>query len=326
MYFSSKISYTAEGESGEVISITEDYLVKDESFAGVEAAIYAHCEEQGIDDFKLESVAKKKVNNLIFLDEFPYFEFKVIMISESEKTGKEKRLTDVCIVGAKDFEQAFERVKADYKKCAIPWTIEAGKITKFTAYVKTEEEEIEGDCKDEKEEEEEGYVGNSWPGVLFPDNATGVSGPKDYGLVGVPGPIGESEESIRGNRKSSVTGHALTEEIVMEPTERTLAVGRSDEGDIFESFKSLPGVLSPLPDNSKDGPKGYVGPDDFGADGTQAPNGPNGYFDEDESTANYGHRFPAHGHPIIPSESSKEIEVSVDNNTIHTSVTKEQEE
>ena len=55
----------------------------------------------------------------------------------------------VCIVGAKDFEQAFERVKADYTKCLIPWTIEAGKITKLTSYVETEQEEIE-------EEEAEG--------------------------------------------------------------------------------------------------------------------------------------------------------------------------
>lgn len=184
MYFSSKISYTAEGENGEVVSITEDYLVKDESFAGVEAAIYAHCEEQGIDDFKLESVAKKKVNNLIFLDEFPYFEFKVIMISESEKTGKEKRLTDVCIVGAKDFEQAFERVKSDYKKYLIPWSIEAGKITKFTSYVETTQEEEEDSDQAMREQEDE-FMENSWPGGIFPDGATGNMGRNDYETIGV---------------------------------------------------------------------------------------------------------------------------------------------
>jgi hypothetical protein len=156
MYFTSKISYTSEAENGEFITISEEYLVKDESFAGVESAVYAHCEENGIGDFKLESVTKKKVNNLIFLDEFPYFEFKVIMISENEKTGKEKRITDVCIVGAKDFEQAFERVKADYTKCLIPWTIEAGKITKLTSYVETEQEGA--DVENEE----------SFPSILFP--------------------------------------------------------------------------------------------------------------------------------------------------------------
>lgn len=223
MYFSSKISYTAEMENGELATVSEEYLVKDESFAGVEAAIYAHCEEQGIDDFKLESVAKKKVNNLIFLDDFPYFEFKVIMISESEKTGKEKRLTDIVIVGAKDFEQAFERVKEDYKRYLIPWSIESGKITKFTSYVETTQEEIEeeSDSDQAMREQEDEFAGNSWPvlpGKITMDGYPGDNSEQfeksrremdDFynrhkGLIGVSGPDGEEGEPGAVNRTTII--------------------------------------------------------------------------------------------------------------------------
>jgi hypothetical protein len=255
MYFSGKISYTGESETGEQVSVTEVVLVKDESYTGAEAALYTYCEENGISDFSLD-ITKKKINNLLCTDVFPYYEFKVAMMSESA-SGKPKKLTDIVIVGAEDFQKAFDKVKVDYKNYLIPAEVESGKLTTFTSYVETAQEEVEEDGCDNPV--------NEYP---LPDTDINWRPLKEV-VSEYPGI--EPEEAIRGNRKSSAVGHVLTEEIVMEPTERTLAVGRSDEGDIFESFKSLPGVLSPLPDNMY-GPTNHSGPKgEEGQPGVLAP-------------------------------------------------------
>ncbi len=197
MYFSGKISYTGESETGEQVSVTEVVLVKDESYTGAEAALYTYCEENGISDFSLD-ITKKKINNLLCTDVFPYYEFKVAMMSESA-SGKPKKLTDIVIVGAEDFQKAFDKVKVDYKNYLIPAEVESGKLTTFTSYVETAQEEVEeeSDSDQAMREQEDEFVGNSWPGVLFPDGSTGNSGPNDIGAAGVQGPIGQRMTVIR---------------------------------------------------------------------------------------------------------------------------------
>jgi hypothetical protein len=123
IWFSCKIKYQKQEESGKVTNMSEQFLVDAMSFTEAEARLYFELGST-IREFTLTNISKMTLHDLFhYEDSEIWFKCKVVYVSVDEKSGKEKKVTNTMLVSANNAKQAYDRVEESLSTMLVPFEI-----------------------------------------------------------------------------------------------------------------------------------------------------------------------------------------------------------
>lgn len=129
MYFLAKTSFYVESANGTFIKRKEDIIVEDEAYVGVESVISSYYKNANLDEHKISSIKKLKIDALLGEKDSEDFScknwYKVILsfTTVNDKTGKEKNTLSYLFVNSESFESASETVNEYTKNWLVPTEI-----------------------------------------------------------------------------------------------------------------------------------------------------------------------------------------------------------
>ena len=137
-YFEVGVRYEKTQEDGTAKKVTEIYLIDALSFSEVEKRITEEMEAYISGEF---SVVTEKITNIadvvntddVLADKFYKVKFSIITVDE--KTGKEKKQTQLIVVKASSNDDARDRYKQYYKDAPVDLVLEAVSETKYIDYI-----------------------------------------------------------------------------------------------------------------------------------------------------------------------------------------------
>ena len=137
-YFEVGVRYDKTQEDGMVKKVTETYLIDALSFSDVEKRITEELEAYISGEF---SVVTEKITNIsdvvntddVLADKFYKVKFSIITVDE--KTGKEKKHSQLIVVKASSNDDARDRYKQYYKDTPVVLVLEAVSETKYIDYI-----------------------------------------------------------------------------------------------------------------------------------------------------------------------------------------------
>ena len=107
--FECRVHYEQTQDNGMVKKVTESYLVEAMSFTEAEARITEEMNAYLSGDFEVVSVVKRHYSEIIFTDDklsCTWFKAKIFYIALDEKTGAEKKNSQLVLIQTKDFSGA----------------------------------------------------------------------------------------------------------------------------------------------------------------------------------------------------------------------------
>ncbi len=110
-WFECKFKYNQEDQNGGFKSVSETYLIDAVSFTEAETRVY---QEVGSNyrDFQLVKVGKYRMTELVFNEEgVKWYKCKVAVITLDEKSGKEKKSSQIILVSGSDVKEAYDTVE-----------------------------------------------------------------------------------------------------------------------------------------------------------------------------------------------------------------------
>ena len=120
-WYLGKIRYQKEDEAGALKTITESYLIDSISFTEAEARAYKQI-ITGASDFSVTSITRMRLAELFAYEEGEkWFKCKIVYYSVDEKSGKEKKVSNIMMVNADGIEQAMERITESMRNMLIPY-------------------------------------------------------------------------------------------------------------------------------------------------------------------------------------------------------------
>lgn len=131
LWFECKVRYEKLQDNGAVKKVNEPYLVDALTFTEAESRIIEELTPCISGEFSISAVKKTKIAE-IFFDETGdrYYLAKVNFVSLDEKTGSEKKVANMILVQASDFDDAVKNFKkgmegtmADYELVALSETM-----------------------------------------------------------------------------------------------------------------------------------------------------------------------------------------------------------
>ena len=137
-YFEVGVRYEKTQEDGTAKKVTEIYLIDALSFSEVEKRITEEMEAYISGEF---SVVTEKITNIadvvntddVLADKFYKVKFSIITVDE--KTGKEKKQTQLIVVKASSNDDARDRYRQYYKDAPVDLVLEAVSETKYIDYI-----------------------------------------------------------------------------------------------------------------------------------------------------------------------------------------------
>lgn len=137
-YFEVGVRYDKTQEDGTAKKVTETYLIDALSFSEVEKRITEEMEAYISGEF---SVVAEKITNIsdvvntddVLADKFYKVKFSIITVDE--KTGKEKKQSQLIVVKASSNDDARDRYKQYYKDKPVVLVLEAVSETKYIDYI-----------------------------------------------------------------------------------------------------------------------------------------------------------------------------------------------
>ena len=137
-YFEVGVRYEKTQEDGTAKKVTETYLIDALSFSEVEKRITEEMEAYISGEF---SVVTEKITNIadvvntddVLADKFYKVKFSIITVDE--RTGKEKKQTQLIVVKASSNDDARDRYKQYYKDAPVDLVLEAVSETKYIDYI-----------------------------------------------------------------------------------------------------------------------------------------------------------------------------------------------
>ena len=137
-YFEVGVRYEKTQEDGTAKKVTETYLIDALSFSEVEKHITEEMEAYISGEF---SVVTEKITNIadvvntddVLADKFYKVKFSIITVDE--KTGKEKKQTQLIVVKASSNDDARDRYKQYHKDTPVDLVLEAVSETKYIDYI-----------------------------------------------------------------------------------------------------------------------------------------------------------------------------------------------
>ena len=129
LYFETAVSYDKMQENGTIKKTTERFLVDALSFAEAEGRTIEERSPYMSGDFNVKVARKTPIAEIFNLGAERYYLAKVAFITIDEKTATEKRAISQILVGAEDFNVAYENfldgmkdTMADYELISLAET------------------------------------------------------------------------------------------------------------------------------------------------------------------------------------------------------------
>ena len=131
LWFECKVRYDKMMENGVVKKVNEPYLVDALTFTEAEARIMDEMKPFISGEYSISSEKKTKIAEIFFNEGGDrYYQVKVNFITLDEKTGAEKKTSNLILVQAADFEDALKNFKdrmagtlGDYEIASITETM-----------------------------------------------------------------------------------------------------------------------------------------------------------------------------------------------------------
>lgn len=137
-YFEVGVRYEKTQEDGTAKKVTEIYLIDALSFSEVEKRITEEMEAYISGEF---SVVTEKITNIaevVTTDDMSadkFYKVKFSIITVDEKTGKEKKQTQLVVIQASSNDDARDRYKQHIKGWLVDVVLEAVSETKYIDYI-----------------------------------------------------------------------------------------------------------------------------------------------------------------------------------------------
>ena len=137
-YFEVGVRYDKTQEDGMVKKVTETYLIDALSFSDVEKRITEEMEAYISGEFSVVTEKITNISDVINTDDVlaeKFYKVKFSIITVDEKTGKEKKQTQLIVVKASSNDDARDRYKQYYKDTPVDLVLEAVIETKYIDYI-----------------------------------------------------------------------------------------------------------------------------------------------------------------------------------------------
>ena len=149
-WFECKVKYEKPNEGGKASRVTETFLVDAFTFTDAEARITEKMTEALSCDFLVTAVNKSKLTDILPDNDEPdyWYRCKVVLVDIDEKSGKEKKITNLMLVEASGLKDACERLEQHLSTVIVPWDLTAvtlSPILEIFPYTPPEEAEKEED-------------------------------------------------------------------------------------------------------------------------------------------------------------------------------------
>ena len=122
-WFQCKIRYQKEQENGSLKTLNETYLVDALSYTEAEARLSGELSGT-LREYDLVSVVKMRLADLFHHEDAEtWFKCKVVYFYVDERSGKEKKVSNIMLVTATDIGQAMDRINEGLKTMLVPYFI-----------------------------------------------------------------------------------------------------------------------------------------------------------------------------------------------------------
>ncbi len=123
-WFACKVKYPKQDEQGRVKDVTEAYLADALSFTEAEAKIYEEMGQRVMGEFQVMSITKSKIIDIFeFEDADVFYQAKVVYMVADADSGKEKKVTNLMLVGAHHIKEAYERIHSSLNNMLVTFTV-----------------------------------------------------------------------------------------------------------------------------------------------------------------------------------------------------------
>ncbi len=123
-WFACKVKYPKQDEQGRVKDVTEAYLADALSFTEAEAKIYEEMGMRVMGEFQVMSIAKSKIIDVFEYDDADvFYQAKVVYMVADADSGKEKKVTNLMLVGAHNVKEAYDRIHESLNNMLVTFTI-----------------------------------------------------------------------------------------------------------------------------------------------------------------------------------------------------------
>ena len=137
-YFEVGVRYEKTQEDGMAKKVTETYLIDALSFSEVEKRITEEMEAYISGEFSVVTEKITNITDLVNTDDVladKFYKVKFGIITVDEKTGKEKKQSQLIVVKASSNDDARDRYKQYYKDTPVDLVLEAVSETKYVDYI-----------------------------------------------------------------------------------------------------------------------------------------------------------------------------------------------
>jgi CRISPR/Cas system endoribonuclease Cas6 (RAMP superfamily) len=108
-WFECKVSYEKMMDNGVPKKVNEPYLVDALSFTEAEARIIEEMKPYISGEFIVTDIKRARIAEILFNEKGDrYYRFKVILVTLDEKSGNEKKISQIILVQASNIDQSFE--------------------------------------------------------------------------------------------------------------------------------------------------------------------------------------------------------------------------
>jgi len=142
-WFECKVKYHKHDEaSGKVKKVSEPFLLDAVSFTDAEARIIKEIEQYVKDEFVVTNISKAKYTDVFhYEDTDKWFKCKVTYTDVDQKSGKEKKFTNMMLVSASNAKEAYERIEESLNTMIIPFEIPSVILTSIVDVIPYHAEE-----------------------------------------------------------------------------------------------------------------------------------------------------------------------------------------
>jgi hypothetical protein len=169
-WFECRVKFPQQDEQGKVKNVTSVSLVDALSFTEAEAKVYEEYGQRVMGEFEVVTIAKSKIIDIFeYQDADTFYQAKVVYMVADTDSGKEKKVTNLTLVGAHNVGEAFERIKESLSSMLMSFTVP--------------------EIKESKVEEVFHHVAEEIPNNLTPISEV----PRDIGSVAHMGVINDIE-------------------------------------------------------------------------------------------------------------------------------------
>ena len=121
-WYECKVNYLKIDQGGFERKVTDNYLVDAVSFTDAESRITSIIKQLTRGDFRIKNIKPSNITDIINNKEGEWwFKVKIVYISIDEEQGKEKKVTNYCLVSANDIDDASKQLHIGLEYMLVPW-------------------------------------------------------------------------------------------------------------------------------------------------------------------------------------------------------------